>query len=223
MAAAGATATSRPSSSPLFDPLAEAGFVWFSINYRLAPAHRFPAPVDDVESAVRWVRAHAREYKVDTRRLAIMGESAGGHLVAFVGARDGRKLGLAAVVSFYGPHELETLAASRAKTPAALESLQALLDFQTVDDAARRKLRVASPATYVAKGMPPFLLIHGTADPLVPFQQSVDMCDRMRKAGAACELYPVEGATHGIGGWEKNPAFQSYKRAMVDWLRRTLK
>src|SRR5438045_1220523 len=64
---------------PLFEPLSKAGFAWFTINYRLAPAHRWPACLDDVETAIRWVRAHAREYKVDTSRIALIGESAGGH------------------------------------------------------------------------------------------------------------------------------------------------
>jgi acetyl esterase len=63
---------------PLFEPLTNAGFAWFTINYRLAPAYHFPAPVDDVESAIRYVQSHAAEYKVDLKRIAITGESAGG-------------------------------------------------------------------------------------------------------------------------------------------------
>ena len=70
---------------------------WFTINYRLAPAYHFPAPVEDVESAIRYVQSHAGEYKVDLERIAITGESAGGHLVSFVGARDGAGLKLRAV------------------------------------------------------------------------------------------------------------------------------
>src|SRR5437867_543988 len=82
---------------------------WFTINYRLAPAYRFPAPVEDVESAICYVQAHATEYKVDLERIAITGESAGGHLVSFVGARDGAKLKLRAVVPFYAPNDLEAM------------------------------------------------------------------------------------------------------------------
>lgn len=72
---------------PLFAPLSEAGFTWFSINYRLAPSHRWPACADDVLTAVRWVKQHAQEYKVDVNRIALIGESAGGHLVSWAGTQ----------------------------------------------------------------------------------------------------------------------------------------
>ena len=67
---------------PLFEPLSKAGFTWFTINYRLAPQHRWPTCAEDVETAIRWVKAHTKEYKVDVGRIALIGESAGGHLVS---------------------------------------------------------------------------------------------------------------------------------------------
>ena len=72
----------------IFQPLSEAGFAWFSINYRLAPQYKFPADADDVEAAIRFVKVNAVKYKVDPRRIALIGESAGGHLVSYVGARN---------------------------------------------------------------------------------------------------------------------------------------
>jgi acetyl esterase len=156
---------------------------------------------------------------VDTTRIALMGESAGGHLAAYVGARSGRQLGLAAVVSFYGPHDLESRARSSKQVSAGLKGFLAI---DQLDDAAYRKLRQASPITYVKKDMPPFLFIHGTKDETVGYEQSPKMCDKMKRAGARCEVFPVEGAGHGIGGWEKNPAFQAYKQKMVEWLNQTL-
>ena len=84
-------------------------------------------------------------------------------------------------------------------------------------------MRLASPITFVHKGMPPFLMIHGTADKAVPYEQSPQMCAKMKEAGVRCEVFTVEGAPHGIGPWEKNPAFQKYKEKMVEWLRQTLK
>jgi alpha-L-fucosidase 2 len=141
--------------TPLFEPLTAAGFVWFSIDYRLAPAHQFPSPATDVENAIRYVQSHAREYKVDLKRIALTGESAGGHLVAFVGARDGSKLKLRAVIPFYAPVDLEAMVVGQDKKDEAIKALQALLDFTEPNDEAIRRLREASPIKYVTKGMPP--------------------------------------------------------------------
>lgn len=209
--------------TPLFKPLTEAGFTWFSINYRLAPTNRYPDAVDDVVTAVRWVKAHAIGYKVDVKRIALVGESAGGHLVALVGARNGRDLGIAAVVPYYAPCDLEALTIGDGKTERASTALGAFLGFTQMDDQARLLLREASPITHVTKDMPPFLLIHGTQDPLVPYNQSVLMRDRMKAVDAACELYSVEGGAHGMGGWEKDPKLQAHKAELVRWLKQTLR
>jgi len=88
---------------PLFEPLTKTGYTWFTIDYRLAPQHPHPAAVEDVESAIVFVKKHAREYKVNPKRIALMGESAGGHLANLVGARNKPPSNVAAVVSFYGP------------------------------------------------------------------------------------------------------------------------
>lgn len=205
---------------PLFEPLSKGGFAWFTINYRLAPAHRFPAQADDVFEAIRWVKKHAAEYKVDVKRIALIGESAGGHMVSYVGARGKGETAVAAVIPFYGPHDL----AARARKLGAIgENVERLLDMNAPGPEAEEKMRAASPITYVHKGMPPYLMIHGTEDKAVPYDQSPLMCAKMKEAGARCEVFTVEGAPHGIGGWEKNPAFQKYKEKMVEWLRQTLK
>jgi acetyl esterase len=200
---------------PLFEPLTKAGFAWFTINYRLAPKYKFPAAAEDVERAVIYVRSHARQYKVDPNRIALMGESAGGHLVSYVGAHGKPEARVAAVVSFYGPHDFE----SRARSSGSVsDGLKGFLGIAELNEDAYAVLRKASPITYVHKGMPPYLLIHGTKDAMVPYEQSVKMCEKMRASSASCELFTVEGAGHGIGGWEKNPALQAYKRKMVEWL-----
>src|ERR1700746_1376226 len=86
---------------PLFQPLADAGFAWFSIDYRLAPEAKLPDAVEDVRDAIRWVRGNAGKYHVDVNKLALIGESAGGLLVNYIGTRQAP--GVAAVVDFYGP------------------------------------------------------------------------------------------------------------------------
>jgi acetyl esterase/lipase len=204
---------------PLFDPLSKAGFAWFTINYRLAPQHRFPAAVEDVERAVVWLRHNAAVYKVDPNRIALIGESAGGHLVSFAGTRNHPDSRVQAVVSFYAPHDFEARARSQKQVS---EPVQSFLAVRELNDQGYRTLREASPIAHVRKGMPPYLLIHGTNDQLVPHELSVRMCETMRAAGNRCELFTVEGAGHGVGGWEKDPAFQGYKQKMVEWLKQTL-
>jgi alpha-L-fucosidase 2 len=165
------------------------------------------------------VKARASDYKVDRRRIALIGESAGGHLVSFAGAKSKPDTRVDAVVSFYGPHNF----VSRAKPGFNISSgLKGFLGFNSLDEAAWERMRLASPINYVTPGMPPYLLIHGTGDQLVPFQQSEEMCAKMNSKGASCEVFPVSGAPHGIGAWEKNPQFQAYKEKMVQWLKSTL-
>src|SRR5437588_5668360 len=84
--------------TPLFDALSNAGFAWFTINYRLAPDYQFPAAFDDVESAVLWVKGNAAKYHVDERRIALIAESAGGYLVAYAGTLPNPGAHVAAVV-----------------------------------------------------------------------------------------------------------------------------
>jgi acetyl esterase len=85
----------------IFEPLSRAGFAWFSINYRPAPKYRYPAAMEDTESAIRFVRNNAKKYNVDPSRIAPIGESAGGHIVSWVGVQKHRDARVAAVVSFY--------------------------------------------------------------------------------------------------------------------------
>ena len=204
---------------PLFPPLSEAGFAWLTVNYRLAPKYPFPACTDDVFRAVEWVKDHAAEYKVDPNRIALMGESAGGHIVAYVGARGRGKTAVAAVVDFYGVHDFLLMEKRRG----LIKNLKQLLGVTELNAEAESRLREASPINYVHGRMPPFLFIHGTKDVAVHYEQSPLMCEAMKAAGARCEVYTVEDAPHGVGPWEKNPAWQGYKKRMVEWLGEVLR
>ncbi|MGH9720191.1 MAG: alpha/beta hydrolase fold domain-containing protein, partial [Bryobacteraceae bacterium] len=205
---------------PLFEPLSQADFAWFSINYRLAPQAKYPAAVEDVERAIAWVRSNARRYKVDPDKIALIGESAGGHLVSMAGARNKPDSRVNAVVSFYGPHDFEARAVASKQLS---ESVQAFLGVSELNDTSLKALREASPINHVSGNMPPYLLIHGTKDEAVPYDQSPRMCEKMRAAGASCEVITVDGAPHGIGAWEKVREHQKYKTRMVDWLKETMK
>lgn len=204
----------------IFQPLTDAGFAWFSINYRLAPQFKFPADAEDVEAAIRFVKANAQKYKVDVNRIALIGESAGGHLVSYVGARNRPDTSVAAVVSLYGIHDF--VSAAMAWKPFPHEVLD-LFGIPAVNADTVSYLIQASPVLYISRDMPPFLLIHGSKDEDVPHDQSVEMCDKMKQAGARCDLITVEGAPHGMDHWEPHPEFLWYKKALVDWLQKTLK
>jgi len=203
----------------IFKPLSDAGFAWFSINYRLAPKFRFPADAEDVEAAIRWVKQNGMRYHIDTSRIVLIGESAGGQLVSYVGAKQVPGTRVAAVVSMYGVHDFIT--ASIDWKPIPTEILQ-LFGIDAVDALSAPILVEASPVSYVKKDMPPFLLMHGSRDEDVPYSQSVEMCNKMKLAGAVCDLITIEGAPHGMDHWEAHPEFLWYKKALIEWLQKTI-
>ncbi len=201
----------------LLPALGEAGFVWFSIDYRLAPRHPWPACIEDVESAIRWVKAHAAEFQADPARIALVGESAGGHLVSLAAVRATAETRVAAVVPFYAPHDLELQAAANRRTPAWAT---ALFGLTTLDEAGLKRLREASPIGQVAPGLPPFLLVHGTADEKVSLEQSRNFQEKLHAQGNPCDLLLVEGAGHGLVHWDR--VDPGYKEKLVEWLRRVM-
>lgn len=208
----------RTEVAPLFPPLTEAGVAWFSIDYRLSNDFtQFGLAIDDVKNAIRFVKAHAAEYRIDPARLALVGESAGGQLAAMAALDPSPDLRVKAVVGLYAPMDLVSLAKNSQLVPAQLRTALIGTPFESLILA---RLGQLSPLTNVRPGAPAFLLIHGTADSLVPYSQSVQMCDRLHRAGASCELYPVQGGGHGIRWWESaHPAeAAAYKRKMVHWL-----
>ena len=205
---------------PLFPVLDSTGYVWFTIDYRLSPQHRYPAAADDVESAIAFVKKHARQYKVDTRRIVLMGESAGGHLVDLVGARN--KQGVAGVVSFYGPIDLVAFTKTRFRTTPVTQNMKEFFQFDELNDAAWANLRAASGATYLSRKTPPFLLIHGTKDEAVPFELAGQHMDLFRKHHLKSELIVVPDGVHGVVNWEKEQRFQGYKPQLVAWLKQLL-
>lgn len=199
--------------TPIFEPLTEAGFAWFSIDYRLAPVHTWPAPGDDVLFAIRWIRDRAARFRIDPRRLALVGESAGGHLVSWAATRV-RPGDVAAVVPFYGVHDFVSFAAHY---KGELKNIRQLLGVERLTSATVEQHLAASPLAFVHPQMPPLLMIHGTEDSSVPYRQSLDMCDAARGQGVPCDVYPVAGE-HGMGNWEKRPELHHYKAKLVEWL-----
>jgi len=218
--------------APTFQPLADAGFAWFSIDYRMAPEFRFPQAKEDMDAAIKWVKANAKTYRLDLSRIVLSGESAGGYLVNYAAAHETPETKVAAVVDFYGPTDYEKIARQRKDYPArfnmtSISSHQVkgggiwFFQVEGYDEASYAKLKEISPIHAVHKGMPPFLEIHGTRDDQVPYEQSTMMCDAMHRAGVACDVVTIEAGGHGMGGW-RDADQQHYKAEMIAWLKKTL-
>jgi acetyl esterase len=201
---------------PLFEPLSEAGFAWFSISYRLVTdITQFRVGIADVGEAIRFVKTHAAQFRIDPEKIALIGESAGGQLAAMAALQGDSRTSVKAVVAIYTPTDLVSLAKTSTYVPA---SIRASVKGSPWEGLVLAGLGQLSPINNIRRDMPPFLLIHGTADSLVPFEQSKSMCERMKTAGASCELYPVAGAGHGIRWWESAGFGSGYKRRMTAWL-----
>ncbi|MBV9674827.1 MAG: alpha/beta hydrolase [Acidobacteriaceae bacterium] len=217
---------------PLFEPLAQAGFAWFSLDYRLAPAVQFPQALRDVGDGIAWVKAHASQYHVNPSKIVIIGESAGGFFVNYIGTYQSAQVPVAAVVDFYGPSDYEKLAQLRKAHPERFDMTTInrhaangggihFFGVQQLDKAGLSRLQKVAPIAAVHKGMPPFLCIHGTKDDQVPYEQSTAFCEAMRQVGSACELITIEGGAHGMSRW-REPEQQHWKSEMIVWLKKTL-
>jgi acetyl esterase/lipase len=197
--------------TPVLEPLSKAGFAWVSINYRLAPMHRWPACYEDVETALNWVREHAAEYGGDPQRIALLGYSAGGHLACRAGIRANPRV--QAVVGIAAPTDI---VADMARRDGLSPSMKNLLDSEVIDDAVHARLVEMSPINDIVPGLPPFLLIHGTADQSVPFDQSIQLRKRLQEVGGVCDLIELQDASHTIANWPQ--VDPEYLDKMVDWL-----
>ena len=203
---------------PILAALTDAKFTWFSINYRLAPAHRWPACFDDVNTAIRWVKQHAGEFKGDPSRIALIGYSAGGQLACLSATTAPPALAVQAVVGLSPPTDLELDLPERGGLS---KSLQDLLDRpMAVDDAARKELREMSAIHFIHTGLPPFLVMQGDADRSVPYPGSVTFIEKLKAAGTRCELITIPGAPHRLAVWTQfDPHYQS---KLTDWLHGVL-
>jgi acetyl esterase/lipase len=159
--------------------LAACGYVGASIDYRLTPAYKWPAQLDDCRTALDFLCGKAREYQIDPQRVGAAGASAGGHLALMLGlARQRSKpTVIKAVANIFGPTDLSTFAPSEVGDGVLRKVLgkdmnDLFIDFLGTSDRTAAIMAQASPITYVAKGNPPVLTLHGSADPLCPLSQA---------------------------------------------------
>jgi len=204
--------------TPLFQPLTDAKVTWFSINYRLAPAYRWPACLEDVNTAIAWVKAHADDYKGDPNRVALIGYSAGGQL-AFRATQLAQPASrVQAVVGIAPPTDFEQDLAQRGGLSKALQDL--LNRPKEVDETSLKLIREIGPIHHIQRDLPPFLILQGTADKTVPLVQSQNFVAKLKDAGVPAQLTTVEGAPHRFTEWQKFDP--TYSAKLVDWLKTTL-
>jgi len=203
---------------PVLAPFAT-NFTWFTISYRLAPTDHWPACYEDVQTAIRWVKKHAPEFKGDPNRIALIGYSAGGHLVTFAGTRGKGDTRVQAVVALAPPTDL---VADNERRGGLSTSMRALFNYDTtnITHRVRAVLKRNSPLTYVKRGLPPFLILQGSADKTVPAPQSLAFQKALEAAGVDCDLIMIPEGQHRIADWSQfDPDWQ---KKLVAWLNKKL-
>ncbi len=212
----------KADNPPLRRGYVQRGYAVASLNYRLSGVAIFPAQIEDCKTAIRWLRAHAKEYNIDPSRIGVWGGSAGGHLVALLGTtgdlRDfdvGEHLdqssAVQAVGDYFGPTDFVQMDAHAVKdarlihdTPQSPESR--LIGGPIQDPANAAKVQRANPITFVTKGDAPFVIVHGDQDPLVPHHQSDLLYMALKEAGVPVRFHTIKGGGHGVGFGGKDVA-----------------
>jgi acetyl esterase/lipase len=204
--------------------LAARGYLVARPAYRLSSEARFPAAIEDVKIAVRWLRTYAKNYGGDASHIVVWGSSAGGNLAALLGTSCGvvafdridklpQRVGLStpsldpnasscvdAVIDWFGPIDFATL--DRQSLPGSMgqhddaNSPESALLGCALPKCPQELLKAANPISYISASSPPFLIMHGQADHAVPWQQSQELYDALRAQGVAAQLILVPGADH---------------------------
>jgi acetyl esterase/lipase len=209
----------------VLENLAKNGYAAASVSYRLAPKHKFPAQIEDAKAAVKYLRKNAKVYKIDPDKMGAMGFSAGGHLAALLGVTrkedgfEGKAMPevsseVQCVVDYFGPTDLTLYAESTEIT----KMLVPFLGKEAATDS--NVMKKASPVTYIHKKAPPFLIIHGTVDLIVPYIHSEALKKKLKEVDVPCELLPVPWKGHG---WEDPKAVELAAKATLKFLDANLK
>ena len=203
-------------------PMVNRGYVVASIEYRFSQKALFPAQIQDCQAAIRWLRANAKTYNIDTEHVGVVGGSAGGHLSALVATAGGKdafpKIGgnddqsdrVQCVIDIFGPTNFATVIEQAEND----KNVRNIFKFNTPGDPYSSLIGVAlnedkaktdavSPVTYVSEDNPPTLILHGTHDTLVPYAQSEELAAALKANGVPVWLQTLPGSGLGGGGFGK--------------------
>jgi acetyl esterase/lipase len=211
------------------------GFVVASVNYRLAPEHKFPAQIEDIKCAVRYLRANAANHGIDPNRIGVVGASAGGHLVALLGTSDpsaglegscgyiDESSRVQAVVDLCGPTDLATLLFD-VDYISWIEEYYATAAEQVLGtrDPNAEIVSKVSPVTHVTRDDPPFLIIHGEKDILVPVNQAEILYERLVVAQVPATLVVIENAGHSLTGTNTSMSLDEVVEMIADFFEQHL-
>lgn len=213
--------------------LLKQGFAVASLNYRLSQHAIFPAQIQDCKAAIRWLKANAKQYGYDPNRIGVWGPSAGGHLVALMGTSNGIaefdvganlefSSGVQCVVDYFGPTDLLVMGKHSGPNSKLDHDSANSPESKLVGGPIQERKELAgkaNPITYVsverAPKIPPFLIVHGDDDPVVPIGQSTLLHDALKKAGVDSTFHPIKGAKHG-GQEFSNPEIQKMISAFFE-------
>lgn len=197
------------------------GYIVASIEYRFSQKAIFPAQIQDCQAAIRWLRAHSKQYNIDTNKVGVVGGSAGGHLSALVGTSGGKKafppIGgneeqsdkVQCVCDIFGPADFSTVVQQAADD----KNVKNIFQFNTPNDPYsgligtklddKPKADAVSPVHYISADTPPFLILHGTHDALVPYAQSVQLEAALKEKSIPVWLQTLPGSGHGGAAFGK--------------------
>lgn len=220
-----------------FDPipgaLARRGIAGVGLDFRLAPKHPHPAQVDDIRRAIRWLRANAEDLGVDRERIGVLGASSGGHLAALIATLDDRpdadasdpvereSARVSCCVSLIAPFDLSP-DPNEIPTDLQVQLVADFLGVKTLDGEEAKRIaleraRLASPVTWASPDDPPFLIVSGIKDPLIPPTQARKMAARLKVVGVGCELIEIPDGGHGE--WMGNIRAPNPTTAQDYWMR----
>lgn len=211
----------------------EHGYAAASVQYLFSDVAKFPEQIHECKAAIRWLRAHATKYNIDPGHIGIWGASAGGHLVSLLGTSGGVKdlegnLGngdqssrVQAVCDFFGPTKLLTAK----DEPMPVHKLYHLVEqfFGGTAEEKPELYKLGSPITHVSKDDPPFLIVHGDKDPLIPLHQAEVFYDALRHAGVDVTFIRVKNGDHGFTTDDQSPSRAAIERKVLEFFDKHLK